>query len=229
MQATIDTIVAATSLPLSIIIVGVGNADFANMNVLDADDVALKSSITNKYMERDIVQFVAFRDFKNSHYSVLAKELLAEIPTQFLSYMKKNNIVPRPQIMMDNSIPQFQQQQNSSNYQNPPPTAPDYSPEFNVGISSAISGTMGSMNAIAQPQNSSFYNVGPTPQPQQPIYQAPIQQQKNSSFYNPNNTQSSNGYPQKQPQQTQQPIYQSPIQQQQNSSFYNVGPTSQPQ
>ncbi len=35
MDATKDSIVAASLLPLSIIIVGVGNADFTNMNILD--------------------------------------------------------------------------------------------------------------------------------------------------------------------------------------------------
>ena len=44
MQKTIDAIVGATELPLSIIIVGVGNADFSAMDKLDADEVPLKSS-----------------------------------------------------------------------------------------------------------------------------------------------------------------------------------------
>lgn len=35
MEATKDSIVAAATLPLSIIIVGIGNADFSNMNILD--------------------------------------------------------------------------------------------------------------------------------------------------------------------------------------------------
>lgn len=38
MEATKKAIIAASSLPLSIIIVGVGGADFTAMNVLDADD-----------------------------------------------------------------------------------------------------------------------------------------------------------------------------------------------
>ena len=36
-QDTIDAIVAASGLPLSIIIIGVGDADFAAMEELDAD------------------------------------------------------------------------------------------------------------------------------------------------------------------------------------------------
>lgn len=41
--------------PLSIVIVGVGNADFSNMDVLDADDKPLYSRTYKKYMARDIV------------------------------------------------------------------------------------------------------------------------------------------------------------------------------
>lgn len=36
-QETIDSIVLASFLPLSIIIIGVGSADFSMMNILDAD------------------------------------------------------------------------------------------------------------------------------------------------------------------------------------------------
>lgn len=38
MAETIDSIFQAVDLPLSIVIVGVGNANFDNMNVLDGDD-----------------------------------------------------------------------------------------------------------------------------------------------------------------------------------------------
>jgi hypothetical protein len=43
LEKTIDQIVRGSSLPLSIIIVGVGNEDFTNMNVLDADEEPLYS------------------------------------------------------------------------------------------------------------------------------------------------------------------------------------------
>ena len=38
MDTTIRAIVSARKLPLSIVIVGVGDADFTSMNILDADD-----------------------------------------------------------------------------------------------------------------------------------------------------------------------------------------------
>jgi len=55
MQKTIDEIVRGSSLPLSIIIVGVGYADFSSMDVLDADDDPLYSRKYKKYMASDIV------------------------------------------------------------------------------------------------------------------------------------------------------------------------------
>jgi len=50
MEKTIDQIVRGSSLPLLIIIVGVGEADFGSMDVLDADDVPLYSKRFKKYM-----------------------------------------------------------------------------------------------------------------------------------------------------------------------------------
>lgn len=44
MKETRDLIVEASHLPLSIIIVGIGNADFSNMEELDGDEVRLRNS-----------------------------------------------------------------------------------------------------------------------------------------------------------------------------------------
>ena len=79
MQKTIDEIVRGSSLPLSIIIVGVGEADFSSMDVLDADDDPLYSRKYKKYMASDIVQFVPYSEFKNDPRQ-LAKETLEEVP-----------------------------------------------------------------------------------------------------------------------------------------------------
>mmetsp|Transcript_3867 Transcript_3867/g.9130 ORF Transcript_3867/g.9130 Transcript_3867/m.9130 type:complete len:723 (-) Transcript_3867:73-2241(-) len=90
-RQSIDQIVAASTLPLSIIIVGVGKADFSAMEKLDGDEVRLTSS-TGQRAYRDIVQFVPFRKFKSPQ--LLAKETLQEIPAQFLSYAKMKNAIP---------------------------------------------------------------------------------------------------------------------------------------
>jgi hypothetical protein len=55
LQASIDQIVRASRLPLSIIIVGVGSADFTAMDQLDADEVPLYSQKYRKFMDADIV------------------------------------------------------------------------------------------------------------------------------------------------------------------------------
>ncbi|KAI9032189.1 copine-8 [Hyaloraphidium curvatum] len=59
LDQTIRAIVDASYQALSIIIVGVGNADFSTMDALDSDDRKLQSG--GKVAERDIVQFVPFR------------------------------------------------------------------------------------------------------------------------------------------------------------------------
>lgn len=54
MQQTVDQIIKACYIPLSIIIVGIGQENFSNMEMLDADDTPLVSSFGEK-MFRDIV------------------------------------------------------------------------------------------------------------------------------------------------------------------------------
>ena len=55
MEKTIDEIVRGSSLPLSIIIVGVGDDDFSAMDKLDADEEPLYSQKLKSYMASDIV------------------------------------------------------------------------------------------------------------------------------------------------------------------------------
>ncbi|XP_015370425.1 PREDICTED: copine-8-like, partial [Diuraphis noxia] len=97
MPETIQAIITASSLPVSIIIVGIGNAEFDAMEELDADKGGLK--INGVKAARDIVQFVAFNSYYNLDPSVanlhLAKDVLAEVPKQFMDYMKINGIVPK--------------------------------------------------------------------------------------------------------------------------------------
>lgn len=60
MDQTVNLLVSNCKLPLSIIIVGIGNADFSNMNTLDGDN-GLYNSLGVK-AARDIVQFVPFNE-----------------------------------------------------------------------------------------------------------------------------------------------------------------------
>uniref|UniRef100_A0A674ATH5 Copine-8-like n=1 Tax=Salmo trutta TaxID=8032 RepID=A0A674ATH5_SALTR len=100
MAQTKESIVNAATLPMSIIIVGVGPAEFNEMIELDGDEERISSQ--GRFAERDIVQFVPFRDYidrRGNHIlsmARLAKEVLAEIPDQFLSYMRTRCIKPGP-------------------------------------------------------------------------------------------------------------------------------------
>ncbi|XP_055749439.1 copine-4-like isoform X2 [Salvelinus fontinalis] len=68
MADTREAIVHASHLPMSVIIVGVGNADFSDMQMLDGDDGILRSPKGEPVL-RDIVQFVPFKDFKHAQKS----------------------------------------------------------------------------------------------------------------------------------------------------------------
>ncbi|KAF2073916.1 hypothetical protein CYY_004770 [Polysphondylium violaceum] len=92
-ESTADAIIKASGLPISIVIVGVGKADFSSMEKLDGDDSKLKSG--SKKVERDIVQFVEFDKYKDDLYR-LSSVTLKEIPKQFMKYQKKHNIAPKP-------------------------------------------------------------------------------------------------------------------------------------
>ena len=92
LQDTIDILVEASSLPLSVIIIGIGNEDFSKMEVLDGDEVPLKSR-NGKIRTRDIVQFVPFSKFKNDAKK-LSMEVLAEIPRQMIEYFQFKNLSP---------------------------------------------------------------------------------------------------------------------------------------
>jgi hypothetical protein len=94
--STIDKIVEASHFPISIIIVGVGTADFKQMVVLDADGKRLRAS-NGACASHDNVQFVEFAKFEQQPLSALAAEVLREVPGQFLAYAKANNVLPRGQ------------------------------------------------------------------------------------------------------------------------------------
>uniref|UniRef100_A0AAR2J117 C2 domain-containing protein n=1 Tax=Pygocentrus nattereri TaxID=42514 RepID=A0AAR2J117_PYGNA len=94
MADTREAIVHASHLPMSIIIVGVGNADFTDMQTLDGDDGILRSPKGEPVL-RDIVQFVPFRNFKHASPAALAKTVLAEVPNQVVDYYNSKGIKPK--------------------------------------------------------------------------------------------------------------------------------------
>ncbi|CAM9580394.1 unnamed protein product [Chrysoparadoxa australica] len=95
-QQTVDNLVLCANLPVSVIVVGVGDADFSQMVALDGDGEPLRSS-SGQVTERDIVQFVEFRKYGGgSRLSSLASDTLKEVPGQLTAYMKKQGIQPKP-------------------------------------------------------------------------------------------------------------------------------------
>lgn len=99
MIQTKRAIIDASNLPVSIIIVGVGDADFAAMDELDSDDVRL--SVEGRCANRDIVQFVPLNKFLPKCSSTvkskadLAKEVLAEVPAQLTGFMNSRGYKPQ--------------------------------------------------------------------------------------------------------------------------------------
>ena len=110
MDQTVELLVNNANLPLSLIIVGVGQANFANMERLDGDSGLYNAR--GQKSPRDIVQFVPFRDVKMNP-ELLTKELLAELPGQVVQYMNligkppgKPNVLDVEQMLPKNNGPQ---------------------------------------------------------------------------------------------------------------------------
>ncbi|KAG3104710.1 Copine-3 [Phytophthora cactorum] len=95
MQGAIDALVEAShTSPLSIVIIGVGPADFSSMVALDGDGGKLRAS-NGRVSARDIVQFVPYNRFVG-YPDALTRETLAEIPRQLCQYMKVRRVTPNP-------------------------------------------------------------------------------------------------------------------------------------
>ena len=92
LEDTIDTLVEGSYLPLSVIIIGIGDANFTKMVKLDADDDPLISR-NGKKRQRDLVQFVPFNKFEKDEKK-LAEEIIEEIPRQVIEYYTLNDLYP---------------------------------------------------------------------------------------------------------------------------------------
>ena len=110
-------------MPLSVIIVGIGKANFDNMMVLDADDEPLVSS-TGEKSARDLVQFVPFSKFEGNA-EALAREVLEEIPKQVLEFYDMIGIKPNLNANNNNNVQQSQPSMGQGTTQNQFPTMED--------------------------------------------------------------------------------------------------------
>lgn len=98
MDKSASAIIDAACLPLSIIIIGIGNADFGKMEYLDGDNGLVDSS--GRKAKRDLVQFVPFNKYKSNPMK-LAENVLEELPMQLCEYMRMVGIKPDPPQMVD--------------------------------------------------------------------------------------------------------------------------------
>ncbi|OMJ84218.1 hypothetical protein SteCoe_14705 [Stentor coeruleus] len=92
MSDTISNIIDASQLPISIIIIGVGSANFSSMERLDCDRGVL-TDMRGISASRDIVQFVPFIRF-GGNPAALASEVLKEVPKQLTDFMSKIGYFP---------------------------------------------------------------------------------------------------------------------------------------
>ena len=86
MKMTKEILVSLSGMPFSAVVLGVGDGDFEDMEVLDADATVLEDDNGNKAI-RDIVQLVQYNHFKDLGMRELAIEVLGEVPDQFVDYM----------------------------------------------------------------------------------------------------------------------------------------------
>lgn len=86
MEVTKSLMVDMSHMPFSCVVVGVGDSNFEDMEVLDADADTLKDK-DDREAVRDIVQLVKYTDFKDLGMRELALEVLGEVPDQFVDYM----------------------------------------------------------------------------------------------------------------------------------------------
>ena len=123
MEATKSAIIAASYLPMSIIIIGVGSEDFQAMDDLDSDDQLLQQGAHTA--QRDIVQFVELNRFVSGERGwdkeLLAREVLAEMPEQIVGFMRAGGHTPREGPAGQGS---YQKQPNYRPEGAPPPYTP---------------------------------------------------------------------------------------------------------
>eukprot|EP00397_Hematodinium_sp_SG-2012_P008252 GEMP01008308.1.p1 GENE.GEMP01008308.1~~GEMP01008308.1.p1 ORF type:complete len:597 (+),score=71.03 GEMP01008308.1:99-1793(+) len=93
MDNTVDAIVQSSRMPISVIIVGIGNANFSNMDTLDADGSLLRAR-NGDMQAQDNVQFVPYNTLGGSA-TRLAREVLMELPDQVVSHFVSRNMPPK--------------------------------------------------------------------------------------------------------------------------------------
>ena len=110
MPQTKDELVKLSAYPCSVIIIGVGAANFSSMTELDGDDGLLCDS-RDTPAERDIVQFVEFKEAMK--WGNLEELVLKEIPDQVCEYMYKKGALSEA---LDQEMARYNEETNQSNH-----------------------------------------------------------------------------------------------------------------
>ncbi|KAL5010525.1 hypothetical protein ScPMuIL_012830 [Solemya velum] len=98
---TVEKIIAASYLPFSIIIVGVGPADFNLMEQFNTTNIPLRSNRTGSLAKRKNTHFVAFRK-ENLPFGgnmVMAREAMGTVSSQVVGYFKTQGEYPNKPIL----------------------------------------------------------------------------------------------------------------------------------
>lgn len=91
-QATKQALIEASSAPLSVVIVGIGDGNFSAMEMLDDHDPQTEGG-------RDITKFVEFNEYDS--YNDLTSAVLDEIPDQLVDFYFEKGILPPESVHMD--------------------------------------------------------------------------------------------------------------------------------
>lgn len=89
MDETKELVVRLSYMPVSIIIVGIGDEDFSKCIELDADSQVLQDK-NGRPAARDIIQFVEFNELSEMAQVEVHEHMMAEVPDQFVDYMVMN-------------------------------------------------------------------------------------------------------------------------------------------
>jgi hypothetical protein len=157
-EATKQALQAVADAPISMVIVGIGNADFSAMQFLDDFE-------KREGMSRDIVQFVQFNKHAHDKTS-LTRATLEEIPDQLVQFFVKRGVMP-----------QAQQQFSVSNI-----SVEDYSEEADIDLSMnytddgeiVLNGTDGAY--IDNSYEGGLGGIHVMPPPTAPAVPVPVQQ-----------------------------------------------------
>ena len=142
MNETVSTIIQAAYQPISLIIIGVGNGDFGAMETLDGDNGLV--DVHGNRAKRDIVQFVPYNRFRNNPVA-LAQDVLAELPSQLVDYMRLIGKNPNPPQVIDIANMQVQNSAypvggNAGPMGNVPPRPADINKQYNTMLSQPYQG-----------------------------------------------------------------------------------------